>query len=154
MRERIREVLEAHSTLTLATTSNGRPWAATVFYASDPELCIYFVSDQRTRHARDLAQEPQCVAAIHADVSTWDEVLGLQVEGWAEPLTAGEREDAQRLYLDKFADVQRLFEAPRDDSERLIGHRLRGANFYRLTPRWIRIVDNNEGFGWKWELEL
>lgn len=154
MRERIREVLEAHSTLTLATTSNGRPWAATVFYASDPELSIYFVSDQRTRHARDLAQEPHVVASIHADVSTWDEVLGLQVEGRAELLVAPEREHAQRLYLEKFADVQRLFEAPRDDSERLIGHRLRGANFYRLTPRWIRLVDNKEGFGWKWELEL
>jgi uncharacterized protein YhbP (UPF0306 family) len=155
LRARIRQMLEAHSTLTLATQGSGEgPWAAAVFYASDAALRLYFVSDGRTRHGRDLAVRPHAFAAINADVSSWDDVRGLQLEGGVTILDCSEREAALACYLDKFADVRRLFEAPRDEHEQLIGARLRGANFHALTPRWIRLIDNREGFGWKRELTL
>lgn len=155
LRLRIRQMLEAHSTLTLATQGSGEgPWAAAVFYASDELLRLCFVSDGRTRHGRDLAVQPHAFAAINDDVASWDDVRGLQLEGETEVLAGSEREAALGCYLEKFADVRRLFEAPRDEHERVIGARLRGANFYRLTPRWIRLIDNREGFGWKRELTL
>lgn len=153
LRRRIRQMLEAHSTLTLATAGSGEgPWAATVFYASDESLALYFVSDGRTRHGRDLTVRPRAFAAINADVASWDDVRGLQLEGSTSILTGSEREAALACYLDKFADVRRLFEAPRDEHEQVIGARLRGANFYALAPAWIRLIDNREGFGWKREL--
>ena len=44
---RVRELLAGHSTVTLATTHEGRSWAATVFYASDSDLNLYFVYKHR-----------------------------------------------------------------------------------------------------------
>lgn len=157
---RIRTVLEAHATITLATSgsspagSGSGPWAATVFYASDPGLNIYFVSDERTRHGRDMSAGSGVAGAINRDVDSWDDVLGLQVEGEASVLDGEARDRALALYLAKFPDVARLFEAPRDEHERVIAARLRSTAFWQLAPRWIRVVDNGQGFGWKLEVTL
>jgi uncharacterized protein YhbP (UPF0306 family) len=154
VRDLVRQMLEAHGTVTLASAGEGGPWAATVFYVSDPALNLYFVSDVRTRHGRELAADARVAGAVNANVHTWDEVRGLQLEGRAVLLPEEERSDAIALYLAKFPDVARLFNAPRDDSERLIGERLRKTAFWRLTPRWFRLIDNRRGFGWKQELTL
>lgn len=150
----IRRMLASYSTMALGTHSAAGSWVATVFYASDEQLRLFFVSDPRTRHGRDLAAEPQASAAINADVSTWDDVRGLQLTGSVSVLTGPEREHALGSYLEKFPDVRRLFESPRDEHERIIGERLRGANFYALVPAWIRLIDNRNGFGWKREVRL
>lgn len=149
--DRVRELLAAHGTLTLATTAGGTAWAATVFYASDAQLNLYFVSDLRTRHGREMARESRVAAAINRDVCTWDEVIGLQLEGRASVLQGDERQQALAIYLARFPDVRRLFEEPRNDSEKVIADRLRQTPFWRLTPDWIRLIDSSRGFGWKWE---
>jgi len=154
VRDSIRQMLAAHNTLTLATGSSGEVWAAAVFYASDADLRLYFVSDGRTRHGRDLARDARASAAINADVDSWDEVRGLQLNGHCEVLAGTAREAALVCYLDKFADVRRLFSAPRDEHEELIGRRLRGAHLYALIPERIRLIDNRRGFGFKVELDL
>ena len=76
------------------------------------------------------------------------------VEGRAVVLEGEERLKALAAYLDKFPDVRRLFERPRDDNEKLIAGRLQRAPFWRLTPGWIRLIDSTRGFGWKWETTL
>ena len=137
---RIRAVLEAHATITLATVGassagpGAGPWAATVFYASDPELNIYFVSDARPRHGRDMSAGSRVAGAINRDVSTWDDVLGLQVEGEVAILAGEARDRALALYLAKFPDVARLFDAPRDEHERVIATRLRSTAFLAADP--------------------
>jgi hypothetical protein len=151
---RIREILDTHYTATLATCDDGRAWAATVFFASDADCNLYFVSDERTRHGRDLARDPHVVAAINRDVGTWDEVLGLQIEGRAEILRGDARDRALQIYLARFADVRRLFASPEGDSEKLIAARLRSTPFWRLAPGWIRLIDSREGFGWKREFAV
>lgn len=151
---RIRQLLAEHNTVTLATAGHGRSWAATVFYASDGQLNLYFVSDPKTRHGRDLARDPHVVGAVNPDAATWSEVVGLQIEGEARVVTGSDRADALEAYLAKFADVRRLFDQPRDESERMIAARLRTTTFWRLTPAWIRLIDSTRGFGWKREFPL
>lgn len=151
----VRELLEAHNTMTLATQGGDEgPWAAAVFYASDRALRLYFVSDPRTRHGRDLAAHPEAAAAIHPDCGTWAEVRGLQVRGRVEVLEGPRRAAARALYLAKFPDVRTLCEAPRGPEEAIIAERLAAAHLYRLTPRWFRLIDNRLGFGHKRELRL
>lgn len=151
---RIRELLAVHSTITLATAADGRSWAAAVFYASDADLNLYFVSDLKTRHGRELHHDARVTGAINHDVSTWSEVIGLQIEGRALVLEGEERLKALATYLEKFPDVQRLFDRPRDENEKVIAGRLQKAPFWRLTPSWIRLIDSTKGFGWKWETNL
>jgi uncharacterized protein YhbP (UPF0306 family) len=150
----IRQMLAAHHTLTLATVSAEGPWSATVFYASDDEFNLYFVSDQRTRHARDMLDRPDVALAINADVDNWNDVCGLQIEGIAAKVGGAERVKALALYLSKFASVKALFEMPRSADEATIAGRLKNTDFWRVTPRFIRLIDNRRGFGFKQELRL
>jgi hypothetical protein len=115
----MRRMLEGHNTLTLATSSGGQPWAATVFYAS---------------------------------VDNWNDVRGLQVEGDAARVEGAERARALALYLAKFLSVRNLFEAPRSADEQTIAKRLKNTDFWRVTPRYVRLIDNARGFGFKLEL--
>jgi uncharacterized protein YhbP (UPF0306 family) len=100
--KRVHELLAGHSTITLATTAEGRSWAAAVFYSSDADLNIYFVTDLKTRHGRDMHRDAHVTGAINHDVSTWGEVIGLQVEGRAVVLEGEERLRALATYLEKF----------------------------------------------------
>ena len=151
---RVRELLAGHNTLTLATAGEGGAWAATVFYASDEDCNLYFVSDLKTRHGRDMNREARVVAAINRDVATWDEVIGLQIEGRAEVLSGIRRATALASYLAKFIQVRRIFESPREASEKLIAARLQSTAFWCLKPDWIRLIDSTRGFGWKREFRL
>lgn len=150
----IRDMLAAHTTITLATADGAEAWAATVFYASDADLNLYFVSDYRTRHARDIAAGSECAAAINADVDDWLSVKGLQLRGRVEVLDGMARARALGIYLMRFADVRALFEKPKDDNEETIAQRLKAANLYRLQPTWIRLIDNSRWFGYKFEVEI
>jgi len=154
LRARIRGLLHAHGTATLATTGAVGPWAAAVFFASDDELNLYFVTDPGTRHGRDLAAGGRVAAAIHADAASWNEIRGLQLEGLARPVSETERPAALAAYLGKFPEIRRVFEAPRDDTERGLQRRLAAITLWRLAPERIRVIDNRERFGWKEELRL
>ena len=147
-------MLEAHNTLTLATTDGQGAWAATVFYASDDQLNLYFVSDHRTRHSRDIAACPRCAGAVNADVDEWLSVRGLQMSGEVSVTKGLQRANALRLYLSKFSGVRALFEKPQDANEETIAQRLQAANLYQFAPGWIRLIDNSRWFGYKVEVEL
>ena len=147
-------MLAAYNTATLATAGDGRPWAAAVFYASDRDLNLYFVSDHRTRHGRDLAADARVAAAINPDCDNWNDVRGLQLEGRVEVLDGAARLAGLAHYLAKFHDVKALFEAPRDRNEETIAQRLKAANLYRLQPDYVRLIDNSRWFGYKAELRL
>ncbi len=149
-----RRLLAAHGTVTLATTNGRQPWAAAVFYASDADLNLYFVSDPATRHGRDLAANGEAAAAVHSDCAAWSQVRGLQLRGSVTLLDGPERDAGLALYLSKFTDVRRLFEDPASADEAKIGRRLRAAGLYRFTPAWLRLIDNRQGFGARREAEL
>ena len=83
-RAAIRQMMEAHTTITLATCRDGEPWGASLFFASDSDLNLYFVSDYRTRHARDIGDGAEVVATVNADCADWSGVKGLQIAGYAE----------------------------------------------------------------------
>ena len=62
---RVQKYLQQYSTLTLATSQDDKPWAATVFFVSDSDLNLYFVSDYRTHHGGDMAQNSRVAATIN-----------------------------------------------------------------------------------------
>lgn len=153
-RKAISEMLAAYNTVSLATAQADRPWVAAVFYASDADLNLYFVSDYRTRHGRDMQANAQVAGAINPDCGTWDDVRGLQMEGRVEVLTGAARLKGLGCYLAKFHAVKALFDQPRNRNEETIAERLKAANLYRLEPDWIRLIDNSRWFGFKEELRL
>jgi len=127
--------------MTLATVgADGAPHAAPVYFATDAKLNFYFFSDPGSQHAHDLARCPQAAAAIYPECYGWQEIRGLQLRGEARRLEVGPAwEVAWQVYSAKLPFVL----AMRD----LIAK----SEFYTLQPRWIRLVDNRRGFGFRQE---
>ncbi|MEC9376098.1 MAG: pyridoxamine 5'-phosphate oxidase family protein [Pseudomonadota bacterium] len=146
-----RKFLDEVSTLTLATVSENKPWAATVFFAADKNFNLYFVSDHRTRHGRDMSSNSHVAATINPDVDNWNDVAGLQIHGKVEVVNNAGRVKALAIYLKKFPQIDALFAKPKDKQEETIATRLKAANFYRITPNFVRVIDNSRGFGYRKE---
>ena len=151
---RVQKYLQQYSTLTLATSQNDEPWAATVFFASDADLNLYFVSDHRTHHGRDMAANEKVAATINPDCDNWNDVHGVQVKGTVSVVDGMQRAKALVLYLKKFPQIDQLYAKPSGEHEETIAKRLKAANFYCIKPEWLRFIDNAQGFGHREEFEL
>ena len=144
MHSRILSFLAAHNTLTLATISaDGHPHACALFYAVGPGPTLYFLSDPGAEHARHIGDGNQIAATIQQDGQAWQEIRGLQLRGYAAPcITASDQAAAREIYAARFpfvATASRLAEA------------LARARYYKITPSWIRLIDNTLRFGHKEE---
>jgi uncharacterized protein YhbP (UPF0306 family) len=154
LRGQISEFLHSHNTLSLATAATGEPWSASVFFASDPALNLYFVTDPNTHHGSDLGRSSRVAGTINADCSDWIDIRGLQLTGHAAQVSTEDRPAALAIYLGKFPAVARMKDNPASEQERLIGERLASTPLYQLRPDWIRLIDNARRFGFKQELTL
>ncbi len=154
-RQRVAAFLADHTTLTLATVDpDGAPAAAAVFYAADDALRLYFLSEERTDHGRNLYNRPLVAGAIQADGQDWRTIRGLQLRGVAAIVTAAELPHAAAVYGRRFAFVGALLAAQRAGQAgplALTGPLAR-ARFWVLRPTWFRLIDNTIRFGHKEEL--
>ena len=150
---RIAAFLEIHTTLTLATVGDDcLPAAAAVFYAHDDRLNLYFLSEERTRHGRNLVTTPQVAGTIQADGQDWRSIRGLQLLGVASRVPAPEIVHAAAVYERKFAFVGALLTT--GEHLGILAGPLARARFWVLRPAWFRLVDNTVSFGFKEELNL
>lgn len=149
LREAILAYLAAHNTLILATISSANePHAAALFYVN-LEYDLYFLSEPRTRHCVNLAENPRASAVVTEDYGQWQEIKGLQLEGYGSLVTAkGEKIRVMKAYLQKFASLTEFFKSPGLRSQAL------KAELYKFCPKKIRFVDNCHGFSHKAELVL
>ncbi len=148
------ELLAGQTTASLATQGADGPWVAAVFFASTPDLRLLFLSASSSRHGRDLTVRPDVAMEVHENATDWASIRGVQLMGRAHRRTGADREAALGLYLDKFPDIARMVHAPEGSDERAIAGRLTSAAVYCFVPRWIRLIDNSRGFGFKEEFVL
>ena len=120
--------LAAHSTLTLATLgAAGAPMAASLFFVADTDLRLYWLSSGTSRHSQNLSRHPAVAVTIHHETWTWSDIAGVQMEGLAALVPAGEAwQAAWSLYLAKFPFVGSLHAE------------VMKSNFYVFTPTWLR----------------
>jgi uncharacterized protein YhbP (UPF0306 family) len=147
---RVRQFLQSQSTLTLATVSplNG-PAAADLYFVADSSLNLYFLSEPQARHARNLAGDPRVAATVHPQAWDWTDIKGVQLEGVCLPLSApAERAAALALYGRKFPFVNALSAS---GLKTFLQAALGRHTVYRITPDWIRWLDNRVAFGHKRE---
>ncbi len=140
----IRVFLEAQSTLALATVDErGNPQIAPLFYVSDAALNLYWLSSTTSRHSLNLTAHEQVAATIYPAVWAWNDIRGLQIEGTASAITdKTTREAILTRYRQKF-DLPAAFDT-----------QIAASTLYRLTPTWIRWLDNGVRFGYKIEVNF
>jgi uncharacterized protein YhbP (UPF0306 family) len=158
---RLREFLQQHNTMTLATVDpGGQPQAAAVFYAADRQLNLYFLSSPSCRHSRNLTENGRVAATIQADGQDWRTIRGIQIEGAAEQITgAGKVAHAAGVYVARFdflrgvsGLVSELSDAASTGGVSALRGALADSRFYVLRPLWFRLIDNTLGFGHKEEI--
>lgn len=138
--------LSGQSTLALGTVGlrDGRPQVAPLFFVSDNNLNLYWISDPASRHSTNLHDWNDAAAAIYAPTWEWTGIKGVQIEG--DVLVVSNEMERQRtlaLYQAKFPFVNEKFAD-------LIAQSI----VYVLHPRWIRWLDNSQHFGYKQDFSL
>jgi len=133
--------------MSLATCYENQAWSTDLFYASDDSCQLYFVSSGTTRHCRQIADNPRVSVSISGEHIDWGAIKGLQLAGAANVVSESDREGVVETYLAKFPSLLKLYQAPENEQERQIVNRLLESHFYRISPKWIRLIDNSRGFG-------
>ena len=128
--KRITDFIKRHHTLNLATVSSeGMPYCAACFYAYDKERNrLIFTSDDTTRHAQEMAVNPNVACAITLETRVVGKVQGLQICGTA---LRGDEED-KRHYIKRFPYTA-----------------LAQLNIWAIEPTFLKLTDNTLGFGKK-----
>ena len=140
---RIAGLLDAYSVMSLATIGADGPHAASLFYARD-DFTLIWVSEPASRHSRHIAERAAVAATIAAaDHCDFAQVKGLQLRGRARRIVgAAERAQARQQLQARYPFLQRLSAGDvREAYDR--------AEFYRLEPEHITLIDNTRGFGSK-----
>jgi uncharacterized protein YhbP (UPF0306 family) len=145
IRRDIAEFLASEQTLSLATVDDsGQVHAANLWYAQDDRGRLYFISHPDSAHSRHLARNPRVAATIHFATARAGEIHGVQLRGRCDLLGELAQElRARSLFAARFPQVLLSPDA---------AQRLKSERFYRITPLWLRWIDNRRGFGFKVEL--
>ena len=138
VRERLLKFLREHQVLTLAVTeADTSPYAAALFYAVDDELRFHVVTDPATRHGKAMLANPSVAGTIQLDRQQWREIRGVQFRGLCRQL--GSEERAWEIYRARFPFLQQ--------PDALLTRELANTAMWRIDTTWIRLIDNQIGFG-------
>ncbi|MBI1956555.1 MAG: pyridoxamine 5'-phosphate oxidase family protein [Acidobacteria bacterium] len=152
LRRDILKYLKTHNVMTISSCHKNVPWAAAVFYASDG-FDLYFFSNPRSRHGKNMAANPVVSAAIHEDYRDWQEIRGIQLEGRAELLRSPKLQARfWEVYSRKFPFVKEFLRQGQATAE--LRSKLSRIRLYRIVPTAVWYLDNRRGFGHREKLDL
>ena len=83
----IKEYIDQIVHMSLSTCVDNQPWVCEVHFAVDDELNIYFRSIKSSRHAQEIAQNPNVAGNIVTQHFKNQRVRGVYYEGTAELMT-------------------------------------------------------------------
>ena len=129
----IRKYVKEGRMLQVATANSNQPWNCTLYFASDANLNLYWISKPETRHSKELIENPKVAACIPIKFDDLN-VIGLQLEGTAEIIEDPEEIKTKvKLYSDKFARGEDWYQDFIDGKN---VHKL-----YRIKPTKFELFD-------------
>ena len=147
-------LINAQSTMSLATAKEGHAWVAPVYYVFYKSN-FYFFSSPESRHITEaLNGEPtQASSAIYPDSNTWQEIKGIQMSGNIRSIGTGLKAiQAVRAYIAKFPFTREFFKTDTLDLESF-RERFR-VRLYCFEPTIVYYLDNQIQFGFREEVTL
>jgi uncharacterized protein YhbP (UPF0306 family) len=142
LKREIREFLNAHHVVSLATVAKGAVHAASLMFAVE-DCSLIWTSDPDARHSLAIERNAQVAATVAPDYEDFRLIRGLQIAGRAHRLgDAGEAAHAGELLSRRFQFLRELQSAPG-----ALRAAIDKAAYYRLDPDTITLIDNNRGFG-------
>lgn len=134
----IENYLRQAKLMQVATVANNKPWVATVWYAHDKNLNLYFISGKDRRHSQELKHNSHVAGTI---VVTHEEgigqkVRGLQFAGKAEIVGIRGLINTYTLLKKKYPNIVKHI--PTLD---LVKADLIAVRFYKIIPKTIVLFD-------------
>jgi uncharacterized protein YhbP (UPF0306 family) len=138
--------LSKHHVLNLAYADGPTVGACALWFAVDEACVCYFLSSLTTRHGAALANGSQIAFTVQKDEQDWRAIQGVQGRGWCEVVPDAAHALAWAIYTARFPFVTQQFPD--------LQAALTKTQLWRITPAWLRLVDNTLGFGHKDELSI
>ena len=139
--------LQSETVLTLSVNDDQGPWTAPVLYVADEALNLYFLSSSSTRHIASLPEDGRIAASMYSDYKgDWLGICGVQMEADISQVDEAGRAAAAAAYFQRFPEVKALIDNPANEQEKRIGAAFAKSHFYRVTPTFLRFINNADGF--------
>lgn len=140
--KRIESFLASQHVMSLATLGPDGPHATSLFFACDG-LGLVWLSDQYTRHSRQIEADPRVAATVAPDCSDFSAIRGVQIAGTARRVT---RTDEQARHLRQMESRYPFLRQLASGPPKLRESYARAA-VYRLQPVSFVLIDNSQDFG-------
>lgn len=103
IKDEIKTYLASTQIMQLSTSSNDQPWTATVYFAYDSNLNIYWLSRSDRRHSRDIEKNSKVSGAITKLHTYGEKVRGIQFEAIAEKLAGEDASSGLEIYYERYS---------------------------------------------------
>lgn len=134
LKQLIKGYLKEAKLMQLATAVDNQPWVCSVWFASDEDLNIYWLSSTKRRHSEDVMKNQKVAGAIVNPQTPQDPPRGLQFQGTAEMLTKQQDIDkAMSVYAGRIFPKEKIIEFMNGTEH---PHR-----FYRIKPTQFVLFD-------------
>jgi uncharacterized protein YhbP (UPF0306 family) len=122
-------LLDASALCAIATrTPRGGAYVNTAYFAWGREIDLFWLSDPRAEHSRNLRANPTAAVAVYDSTQSWGESdRGIQLFGSARLLNGSEVQGAERSYSARFPEYR---------PGELSAYRV-----YRFRPRRVKLFD-------------
>jgi len=130
--ELVKNYLQQGRLMQVASVSGDQPWVCTVYYVSDEQHNLYWLSLPTRRHSQEIAKHAHVAAAIV--VKDDQPVIGLQIEGEANIAA-----DARTV-----SKVMKRYVAIYDSGRDFYDNFMAGTNqhqLYRIKPHLFVLFD-------------
>lgn len=133
----VRTYLKDVIVLSLATSSDNKPWVCELIFAYDDQLNLYFRSLTKRRHSQEIADNPNVAGIIARPFRFGEYPHGVYFEGTARLLEPGEEQDkAFRTMQDRLHLSDQILAEAQDPN---------GNQFYKITvSEWRVFIKANE----------
>jgi len=145
-------LIQAESTLTLATAGESGPWSAPVYF-----VCIngsfYFFSSPQSRHIRQALGSGKAAASLFHPADSWQAIRGIQMPGTVERVQSMALSiKVIGMYLKRFTFAMEFFpDNPTPDLEAFFS-RFK-ARLYAFAPTAVYYIDNRSGLGTRQQID-
>ena len=134
IRKLIEDYLKEAKLMQLATSVDHQPWVCNVWFATDSNLNIYWISSTTRRHSHEVIINKKVAGAVALPQTPADTARGVQFQGTAEILTKKlDIAKATLLFSKKIFSKALIIRFMKDRST---PHR-----FYRIKPTQFVLFD-------------
>ena len=125
--------LKKHHVLTLATSSDNKPYCCSCFFVYNEKQNYFLItSDDSTKHISDVNKQSYVSGAIALETTMVGKIQGIQFTGNIKKVEEAEYNSLKTVYIKRFP-IAAFSEL----------------HLWRITPDFIKFTDNRLGIGKK-----